>query len=337
MDFRRYPAFKFERPEEGVLLIRFNRPEKLNALNKKDHDDLASLWLDVSADDQTRVAVISGTGRAFCAGGSIQADLDNFGNIRHWTETMQSARDLVYNIINCEKPIISAINGPAAGAGLTTALLADISIIAEDARFTDGHLKIGVAAGDHAAIIWPLLCGVAKAKYYLLTAESLDGREAERIGLVSRCVPADELMKTALDIARRLAGGPQEAQRYTKHSINHWLRAAAPIFESSLALEMLNFLSEDAREGLTAFLAKRPPVFPSASAEVYRNVRNQSPSPDQPAMGSARALVCPLCMPFGQDVVPSSPIWARLAAQRCRTSKCRLCAKPLITHSQRKD
>ncbi len=266
MDFRRYPAFKFERPEEGVLLIWFNRPEKLNALDKKDHDDLARLWLDVSADDQTRVAVISGAGRAFCAGGSIQADLDNFGNIRHWTETMQSARDLVYNIINCEKPIISAINGPAAGAGLTTALLADISIIAEDARFTDGHLKIGVAAGDHAAIIWPLLCGMAKAKYYLLTAETLDGREAERIGLVSRCVPADELMSTALGVAHRLANGPQQAQRYTKHSINHWLRAAAPIFESSLALEMLNFLSEDANEGLTAFLAKRAPVFPSASA-----------------------------------------------------------------------
>jgi enoyl-CoA hydratase len=266
MEYADYPAFTFDRPDRGVLLIRFNRPEKLNALDKKDHEDLARLWLEVQADGDTRVAVITGTGRAFCAGGSIQTDLENFGDVVHFTETMKAARDLVYNLVNCDKPIISAINGPAAGAGLTTALLADISVIAEEARFTDGHLRIGVAAGDHAAIIWPLLCGIARAKYYLYTSEVMDGREAERIGLVSRCVPAADLMDTALGLASRLAAGPQQALRYTKHSINHWIRAAAPIFESSLALEMLNFLSEDAREGLTAFLAKRPPEFPSAFA-----------------------------------------------------------------------
>jgi enoyl-CoA hydratase len=264
MNYHGYTGFTFERPDRGVLLIRFNRPEKFNALDKQDHKDLARLWRDVDADTETRVAVITGTGKAFCAGGAIQTDLERFGDIAHFTEVMGSARDLVYNLINCDKPIISAINGPAAGAGLTTALLADISIIGEDVRFTDGHLRIGVAAGDHAAIIWPLLCGIARAKYYLYTAEMIDGREAERVGLVSKCVPSAELMGTALALASRLAMGPQQALRFTKHSINHWVRAMAPTFEASLAMEMLNFLSQDAKEGLEAFLAKREPIFPSS-------------------------------------------------------------------------
>ena len=263
MDYSDYPAFSFERPSDGVLLITFNRPDKFNALDKRDHEDLARMWVDVNTDPATRVAVITGAGRAFCAGGSIQTDLENFGDVQHVTEALQAARDLVYNIINCEKPIISAINGAAAGAGLTTALLADISIIGEQVRFTDGHMKIGVAAGDHAAIIWPLLCGLARAKYYLYTADLIDGREAERIGLVSKCVADDDVLSTALGLAERLANAPQVALRSTKHTLNHWLRDAGPIFEAGLALEMLNFLSEDAREGFEAFLAKRPPVFPS--------------------------------------------------------------------------
>ena len=264
MDPGSYEALSFERPSDGLLLVRFDRPEKLNALTKQDHEDLARLWLDVDADEETRAVVLTGTGRGFCAGGSIETDLENFGDITHWSETLQAARALVYNILNCRKPIISAINGPAAGAGLTTALLSDISIIGEDVRFTDGHMRLGVAAGDHATIIWPLLCGMAKAKYYLLTADSIDGREAERIGLVSRCVPADEVLTTALTLGERLANGPQQALQDTKQALNHWIRAAAPIFESSLAHEILNFFSADAKEGLTAFTEKRRPTFPSA-------------------------------------------------------------------------
>lgn len=265
MSYSDFPDFSFSRPADGVLLIKFNRPEKLNALDKKGHDDLARLWPAVSSDSDTRVAVITGTGRAFCAGGSIQGNLEHSGDVGHYTSVLDSARDLVYNMVDCDKPIISAINGPAAGAGLTTALLADISIIGEKVRFTDGHINIGVTAGDHAAIIWPLLCGLARAKYYLYTADRIDGPEAERIGLVSKCVPDEQLIDTALGIAEKLARGPQVALRYTKRTMNHWLRAAGPIFESGLALEMLNFLSADAREGLQAFAEKRTPRFPSAS------------------------------------------------------------------------
>src|SRR2546422_9039257 len=110
---------------------------------------------------------------------------------------------MVYNLINCSKPVVAAINGAAVGAGLALAILADISIAAASARLIDGHTRLGVAAGDHAAIIWPLLCGMAKAKYYLLTADFLDGREAERIGLVSLCVPGAEVLPKALDVDRK--------------------------------------------------------------------------------------------------------------------------------------
>src|SRR5256885_12357526 len=163
---------------------------------------------------------------------------------------------------NLDKPVVSAINGAAVGAGLVVALLADVSIAAEDARLTDGHTRLGVAAGDHAAIIWPLLCGMAKARYYLLTSDFLDGREAERIGLVSLCVPAARLMDTAWDVATRLARGSQPSIRWTKRALNNWLRQAGPIFDQSLALEMLSFMNPDVLEGVRAIRERRGPGVP---------------------------------------------------------------------------
>src|SRR5688572_24904603 len=140
-------------------------------------------------------------------------------------KVMREARDLVFNIINCSKPVVSAIHGPAVGAGLVAALLADVSVVGRTARLIDGHTRIGVTAGDHAAICWPLLCGMAKAKYYLLTCETLTGEEAERIGLVSLCVDDDQVQERALEVAEQLAGGAASAIRWTKHTLNHWYRA----------------------------------------------------------------------------------------------------------------
>ena len=151
---------------------------------------------------------------------------------------------------------VSAINGVAVGAGLAVALMADISIIAEDARFTDGHLRLGVAAGDHANIIWPLLCGLAKAKYYLITSDFIDGKTADEIGLVSKSVPADQLMDEALGVADRIAKGPQDAARWTKRALNLWVTQAAPAFDASLAFEMLNFMGHDAAAGAAAIRNK---------------------------------------------------------------------------------
>jgi len=160
--------------------------------------------------------------------------------------------------------VISAINGVAVGAGLAVALLADISIASDKARFTDGHVRLGVAAGDHAAVIWPMLIGMAKAKYYLLTCEFLDGTEAERIGLVSQVVPHDELMDQAMGVAHKLASSSQQAIRYTKRSLNQWLRQAEhTAFDYSLALEMLGFFGEDIQEGLDSVRERRDPNFPS--------------------------------------------------------------------------
>ncbi|HEV8531005.1 MAG TPA: enoyl-CoA hydratase/isomerase family protein [Methylomirabilota bacterium] len=264
MDYADYQHLLFDRRKNGVVLITINRPEVMNATNARLHWELTQVWLTIDADPAARVALVTGAGRAFSAGGDIALVEDMAGNPEAAARTMREAADLVYNIINLDKPVISAINGVAVGAGLVVALLADVSIISETARFTDGHTRLGVAAGDHAAIIWPLLCGMAKAKYYLLTSDFIDGREAERIGLVSRCVPADKLMETALAVAEGLAGGSQPAIRFTKRALNNWLRQAGPIFDHSLALEMLCFGFEDVKEGARAIREKRPPSFPSA-------------------------------------------------------------------------
>jgi enoyl-CoA hydratase len=236
----------------------------MNATNARLHWELTQVWLTIDADPAARVALVTGAGRAFSAGGDMSLVEELAGNAAAVARTLREASDLVYNIINLDKPVVSAINGPAVGAGLVVALLADVSIIAETARITDGHTRLGVAAGDHAAIIWPLLCGMAKAKYYLLTSEFLDGREAERIGLVSRAVPAEKVLDVAWTVAESLARGSQPSIRFTKRALNNWLRQAGPIFDQSLALEMLTFMGDDIREGMLAIREKRPPSFPSA-------------------------------------------------------------------------
>ncbi|MGH2876348.1 MAG: enoyl-CoA hydratase/isomerase family protein [Solirubrobacteraceae bacterium] len=258
-----YEQLRFDRREHGVLLITIDGPQSMNAADERLHAELADVWSDIARDDAVRVAVITGAGRAFSAGGDLGMIERMAGDYHRVAEMARETARLVESMLACDKPIVSAINGTAVGAGLAVALMADISIIAEDARLSDGHLRLGVAAGDHAAIIWPLLCGMAKAKYYLLTADFLDGREAERIGLVSRCVAADEVLPTALQIAEQIASGPAHAARWTKRALNHWLRQALPAFDASVAYEMLSFLGPDVDEGARALREHRPPRFPS--------------------------------------------------------------------------
>ena len=264
MDYTQYQHLTFERKANGVVLITINRPEVLNATNDRLHWELTQVWLTLDADDDARVAVITGAGRAFSAGGDMNMVEANARDPKRLARMLREASDLVYNIVNLDKPVVSAINGVAVGAGLVVALMADVSIISESARFTDGHTKLGVVAGDHAAILWPLLCGMAKAKYYLLTSDFIDGKEAERIGLVSLCVPAEQVLPKALEVADKLGRGSQQAIRWTKRSLNNWLRMAGPIFDQSIALEMLTFMGEDVREGVQAIREKRAPRFPSA-------------------------------------------------------------------------
>lgn len=255
----------FDRRPDGVLLATLNRPEVMNATNARLHWELTQLWGVVNEDPSVKVVVVTGAGeRAFSAGGDLGWVEEMVGNPEVVSVVMKEASDIVYNMLACDKPIISAINGTAVGAGLAVALLADVSVMAQEARITDGHARLGVGAGDHATIVWPLLCGMAKAKYYLMTAEFIDGREAERLGLVTFCTPRTEVLDKALTIAANLARGSQTAIRATKKSLNNWMRLAGPIFDNSLAMEMLGFLGADAKEGLTALRGKRAADFPSA-------------------------------------------------------------------------
>jgi len=259
--FEKYSGLKFERREHGVLWITINRPDSYNATDADLHLGLSRIWRDLDDDDATRVVVITGEGKAFSAGGDLEW-IDSFvGDPKALQRVMREAGDVVTNMLQCSKVIISAINGVAVGAGLAVALMADISLMAEEARITDGHVRMGVAAGDQAVISWPLLCGMAKAKYYLLTADFIDGKEADRIGLVSRAVPADTLLAEAQKVADKLATGSQQATRLTKRALNLWMQQSAPAFDASLAFEMLGFMHPDAREGVDALLEKRAPEF----------------------------------------------------------------------------
>jgi enoyl-CoA hydratase len=260
--YARFSRLKIDRPHPRVLQVVMNRPDKLNAADAEMHSNLTEIWRVIDADATVNAVLITGAGKAFSAGGDLDmvgrmmADFDT--RMRVWKE----ARDMVYNMINCSKPIVSAINGAAVGAGLVVAILADISIAAKSAKLIDGHTKLGVAAGDHAAIVWPLLCGMAKAKYHLLLCEPVSGEEAERIGLVSLAVPDAELQIRALDIATRLAEGAPNAIRWTKYALNNWLRAAGPTFDASLGMEFLGFSGPELPEGVAALREKRAPKFP---------------------------------------------------------------------------
>jgi enoyl-CoA hydratase len=262
MDYSDYQDLHIRLLEPGILEIVMGEEGKLAVATARAHAEMARVWLDVDRDPQVRVAIVRGAGKGFSAGGDLamveEMTRDFAARARVWRE----ARDLVYNMINCSKIIVSAMHGPAVGAGLVVGLMADISIAARNARLIDGHTRLGVAAGDHAAIVWPLLCGMAKAKYYLLTCEQLSGEEAERLGLVALTCDEAELQAKALEVARRLAAGAQTALRWTKYSLNNWLRMAGPAFDASLALEMIGFTGPEVKEGMASLREKRAPSFP---------------------------------------------------------------------------
>lgn len=264
MDYARYQTLAITRrgPGDSVLDIQMRAANgKLPTAGHDGHRELAQIWRDVAADDSVRCAVLRGEGQGFSGGGDLSLVEDMAQDFEVRSRVWKEARDLVYNVINCDKPIVSALHGPAVGAGLVAGLLADIPIAAKTARIVDGHTRLGVAAGDHAAIVWPLLCGMAKAKYHLLLCEPVSGEEAERIGLVALAVDAGQLLPKAYEIADRLAQGSQGAIRWTKYALNNWLRQAGPAFDTSLALEFMGFAGPDVREGVASLRERRPPRF----------------------------------------------------------------------------
>jgi enoyl-CoA hydratase len=258
-------SFRVEVDAQGIAHLIFGPAGAMPVTDIAGHAALGTIWNELDADPGVRVILVRSEGKGFCAGGEMAMVEQMLVSEAARARVMREARDLVRGMLGCGKPIVSSINGAAVGAGLAVALLADISVAARNAKLIDGHTKLGVAAGDHAVAIWPLLCGMAKAKYYLLLCDSVSGEEAERIGLVSRAVDADALQDEALTIARRLAAGSASALAGTKRALNGWLHAAWPAFEASLAAEIMDFAGADAREGVAAIKEKRNPVFGGAA------------------------------------------------------------------------
>ena len=265
--YRQFVRLRIDRPEDGLLRLVLDSPGRLNAVDRDLHRELCDIWPVIDRDPETRAVLVHGADGAFSAGGDLEMVKAMYEDFDYRNGVFREARELVHHMINISVPVVSAIEGPAVGAGLAVALLADVSVAGRTARLIDGHTKLGVAAGDHAAVIWPLLCGMAKAKYYLLTCDTLLGEEAERIGLVSMCVDDDQVVETATTVARRLAAGSVTAMRWTKYSLNGWLRDAGPIFDASAAMEMLGFTGPDVREGVAAIEQKRRAEFRSGPSD----------------------------------------------------------------------
>ena len=263
--YAHYSSLKFNRPADCILEVILSAPKKLNALDAAGHRELAEVWRDIDRDPDTNVVLLRGDNGNLSAGGDLGLVEDMTNDFATRARVWKEASDLVYNVINCSKPTVAAIEGVSVGAGLAAAMVCDITVAGRTARIIDGHTRLGVAAGDHAAIIWPLLIGMAKAKYYLMLCEPLAGEEAERIGLVSQVADDDRVHEAALKICRKLAQGAPTAIRWTKHSLNNWLRMAGPSFDASLALEFMGFSGPEVKEGLSSIREKRKPDFPTKS------------------------------------------------------------------------
>lgn len=257
-----FPSLLFDRPAEHVLRITINHPERMNALDADDHRQIEQIWAAVDADPEVRCSIVTGAGRAFCAGANTQAMEGPGEDVGAWmAHDFGAALGLVDAMLRARKPIVSAINGAAVGAGLALALLSDVPIASTEAKMFDGHPRIGAVPGDHACLIWPLLCGIAKSKYYLLTNEPMTGAEAERNNLVALAVPPAELADKAVAVAAKIAAGAPTAIRMTKYVLNHWLRQQRPIFDLSAALEMIGFGSAESAEAIKALHEKRRAEF----------------------------------------------------------------------------
>lgn len=245
--------------EDRVAIVRLDRPEKRNAVNFALHEGLERIFRPLGTDPDIGAIVITGEGQGFCAGGDMVGfypeDPGPF-------DLMRGPRQLVHEMVNCEAPVLAAVNGVAAGLGATIALLSDIVYMADDARIGDTHVKMGLVAGDGGIVIWPLLVGLHRAKELLMGGELVSGPDAAAMGLVNHCVPADELLSTTIAHARRLAEGPPIAIRWTKMALNQHLRQSMNLaMDAGLAAELLSVESEDAREAGRAFAEKRDPVF----------------------------------------------------------------------------
>jgi enoyl-CoA hydratase len=274
IDYSEYEFLKVD-VAERVATVTINRPDSLNAVNNALHHDLEQIWLDLGSDQEVNAIILTGAGRAFCAGGDIKGmaagtfvnPTGKKGKGRgRGAIAAANGRRVVENMLDVEQPIIGAINGDAVGLGATIALLCDITVVSEKARFADTHVKIGVVAGDGGAVIWPLLIGPHRAKEFLMRGNFINGAEAGRIGMVNYAVAPDQVMTKARELAQELADGPTWAIRWSKLAVNKWLKEQANlIMDTGLAYEMMTFKTKDHEEAVKAFVEKRKPNFVKAA------------------------------------------------------------------------
>jgi enoyl-CoA hydratase len=245
-----------------VLEVAIDNPKsELNAVDATLHEELARLFGALRREPDARAVLLTGSKRAFCAGGDF-AWLSELEGLENLDPVRRDGKQIVWDLLDVELPIVAALNGPAVGLGASIALLCDVIFMADTASIADPHVRVGIVAGDGGTAIWPLVLGPARAKQFLLTGDKVDAATAERIGLVNRVVPAADLMSEARVFAQRLADGAPLALRYTKLAINKWIKASANVaFDVATALEIVTFQSQDHEEALAALREKRKPEF----------------------------------------------------------------------------
>jgi len=236
-----FPVFGFDRPAPGVLRLTLDTGRDANVIDADQHEQMANVWPAIAKEGDVRAIVVRGVGGTFCAGGNLDFMRPLVDDPDAQAECGHAMRDLVWNVVDFPWPVVTCITGAASGAGLALGLMADISVAGASASLMDAHTLAGLATGDHAALLWPLACGLPRAKWLLLSATPVSGAEAERMGLVSICVDDGEVESRALEIAGTLAARAPEAIRGTKAALNLWLHHFAPIFEASAALEVGGF------------------------------------------------------------------------------------------------
>ena len=252
-----YQRMEIDRRDNGVVVVSFNRPEKMNAIDNQLHHEMISFTRDFDDDPELRVMVLAGAGKAFCVGGDFSADtaID--------MPTLTEARRIIDHLLECSKPIIAAVHGYALGLGANIALLCDVVVAGPDAQFADTHVKMGIGAGDGGQLIWPLLIGVNRAKYYLMSGDMISGEDAVNMGLASfYAETTEDVLPKALEIADKLAEGAPLAMAASKAAVNAYMRMlSANIMPISLQAEAATIASEDFKEAVSAFQEKRKPAF----------------------------------------------------------------------------
>lgn len=251
--------------ENGIGVVTMNKPEKLNAFDEEMHSNLEQVWPILADDDDINVIILTGAGRAFSAGGDIKGMVARFGTPegrRRALGSTRHAKNLVGQILNVHKPIISAVNGDAMGLGATVALMCDISVFSETARMGDTHVRVGLVAGDGGTTIWPLLIGINRAKEFLMRGRVINGKEAAEMGIANHSAPADQVMVEAMKIAKELNSLPPLAVQWSKVSANQILKQQFNLaFDAGIAFEALSMYSADHNEACLAFVEKRQGVF----------------------------------------------------------------------------